>query len=41
MPARVIVVGQAPSASSDPLVPLSGLSGRRLASLCVLDSGSS
>lgn len=36
MTARVLVVGQAPSASSDPVVPLSGPSGRRLASLCAL-----
>lgn len=36
MPPSVLIVGQAPSASSDPGVPLSGLSGRRLASLCAL-----
>jgi uracil-DNA glycosylase len=30
----ILIVGQAPSASSDPSEPLSGRSGRRLASLC-------
>lgn len=33
---RALIVGQAPSASSDPAEPLSGMSGRRLASLCAL-----
>lgn len=33
---RPLIVGQAPSASSDPAEPLSGRSGRRLASLCCL-----
>jgi len=33
----VIVVGQAPGPSTDPAEPLSGASGRRLASLCGLD----
>lgn len=33
---KPLIVGQAPSASSDPAEPLSGRSGRRLASLCCL-----
>lgn len=33
---RLLIVGQAPSACSDPLVPLAGPSGRRLAALCAL-----
>lgn len=36
---RALIVGQAPSASSDPAEPLSGMSGRRLASLCCLPFG--
>lgn len=34
---RVLIVGQAPSRLSDPREPLSGRSGRRLASLLALD----
>jgi uracil-DNA glycosylase len=33
---RALIIGQAPSANSDPAEPLSGMSGRRLASLCCL-----
>lgn len=33
---RVLIVGQAPGPNTDPLQPLSGRSGRRLASLCCL-----
>lgn len=33
---KPLIIGQAPSASSDPAEPLSGRSGRRLASLCCL-----
>lgn len=36
MTAKVLIVGQAPSVRSDPFEPLSGRSGRRLASLCGL-----
>lgn len=33
---RTLIVGQAPSACSDPMIPLAGPSGRRLADMCAL-----
>jgi len=36
---KPLVIGQAPSSTSDPAWPLSGRSGRRLAALCGVDHG--